>query len=497
MNGAVGQKAHHLNDDTQNPEIKSEIVTIDIDDQIFMNDGYFDDDSQELQSVSCSPNIDAEDENQLLIKEEIICKEEPVFYDAIKAQFISVSQMMLALTEEDQENDSVRPTATVHKQSLRRRPMDRTNVDSTAATHTATIRNERKTRGKTRRYECYICKYSVRTIHLLRSHVAQHIGIAAYKCRHCAATFKSKWYYVRHCSQAHSRTGQKSTCPYCHRMFDTQARLANHERIHTGQKPFECSTCGKRFNAKTSIQWHMKIHTDEKPFECNLCEMRFRLKHHLNSHLATHAIRTIHEQQSVSINAKAHGRYGIEHGSPSMDPVYSHSIDVRTYRCYLCDFNGNRNQLKMHMKTVHTGEPLFQCTICKKNFLQAHSIDLHMLTHSTHGQYKCDICGKQFIRKDFLKIHMQARHTQKTEFQCKICTKKFYKKFTFVTHIRTHTGFKPWPCTFCGKTFVKRSDMVRHTRTHTGERPYQCKMCKMTFTRNHLLSDHNRNIHGL
>lgn len=36
------------------------------------------------------------------------------------------------------------------------------------------------------------------------------------------------------------------TCPICHRSFGYKHVLQNHERTHTGEKPFECKECHKR-----------------------------------------------------------------------------------------------------------------------------------------------------------------------------------------------------------------------------------------------------------
>lgn len=71
-----------------NIEIKSEIIdVVEIDEQIFTNAGYFGDDLQGLNPGSCSTSFNNDD--QLIIKEEIICKEEPEFYDSQTSQTFS------------------------------------------------------------------------------------------------------------------------------------------------------------------------------------------------------------------------------------------------------------------------------------------------------------------------------------------------------------------------------------------------------------------------
>ena len=49
----------------------------------------------------------------------------------------------------------------------------------------------------------------------------------------------------RHNSQTANRD-KVFTCPICHRSFGYKHVLQNHERTHTGEKPFECRECHKR-----------------------------------------------------------------------------------------------------------------------------------------------------------------------------------------------------------------------------------------------------------
>lgn len=49
-------------------------------------------------------------------------------------------------------------------------------------------------------------------------------------------------------------------CRFCPKVEHFPSKLALHERIHTGEKPFKCHICGKGFSDKSNMKKHMAIH---------------------------------------------------------------------------------------------------------------------------------------------------------------------------------------------------------------------------------------------
>ncbi|XP_038130058.1 zinc finger protein Pegasus-like [Cyprinodon tularosa] len=76
----------------------------------------------------------------------------------------------------------------------------------------------------------------------------------------------------------------KYKCSYCSYANKGMARLIEHIRIHTGEKPHRCQLCPFASAYERHLEAHMRSHTGEKPYKCDLCPFRCSDRSNLSHH---------------------------------------------------------------------------------------------------------------------------------------------------------------------------------------------------------------------
>uniref|UniRef100_A0ABM5FGN9 Uncharacterized protein isoform X2 n=1 Tax=Pogona vitticeps TaxID=103695 RepID=A0ABM5FGN9_9SAUR len=161
-----------------------------------------------------------------------------------------------------------------------------------------------------------------------------------------------------------------------------------------------------------------------------------------------------------------------------------------TYRCD-CPEEDPKDSASGESHDIQSEGRLFECSHCRKGFLQRRSLVIHQKSHTGEKLYKCSQCGKCFSYQGNLIRHRRI-HTGEKRYTSLECGKSFGRNNHLKTHQIIHTGEKLYECSQCGKCFSQRKYLNTHQLLHTGAKPYKCSQCGKCFSLGKYLKKHQR-----
>lgn len=270
--------------------------------------------------------------------------------------------------------------------------------------------------------------------------------------------------------------------------------------VKSGRRtPLQCPLCPYTTHNATTMREHLPVHTGERPFRCPICGKRFSRKKYFRVHLR------IHDKKGDNDVFGASGDSGGTTGDAATSAGSAHE-------CETCgETFAQRHFLQRHVQTAHpaldgggggsdgsnSGGVGNVCPECNKSYKYAGNLRTHMRIHTGERPYMCDVCGLRFTCSSYLQVHLRT-HVQEKPYACPQCSKTFVHNSALTVHLRTHTGERPYQCPRCPLRFSHLRNMKRHEICiHTHEYPHVCAYCHRGFLVITQWREHVRSQHGL
>ncbi|KAL0809978.1 hypothetical protein ABMA28_010822 [Loxostege sticticalis] len=324
-----------------------------------------------------------------------------------------------------------------------------------------------------------------------------------FKCVDCIKGFTFKASYDKH-MEKHNESNGEYECDICKQRLPSEEKLNSHKRYH--QVRYKCTECGLvRICQRTVVDHYTAVHCQEPClFNCPHCSKVFNRQGPLRKHIwYAHSLKP---RATCAYCGKTYvNKDGLKAHLMIQHPKEVSAVEAsKRYVCQECGkpFKSPSHLAKHAMK--HSPSRDYYCVECDKSFKSDAILQHHLKTASPHINYaelplSCQHCDKRFsIRRD-LNRHMNRIHLNIKPFQCDRCDKAYVNGWSLTEHKRlVHEGYKrpmKFPCKLCDKVFDRNSILKSHIRTHTGERPYQCSECPASFSQASIRATHKKLIH--
>ena len=129
-----------------------------------------------------------------------------------------------------------------------------------------------------------------------------------------------------------------------------------------------------------------------------------------------------------------------------------------------------------------------------EEFLRANTVSLRQIQDDMEVNYNLgmDSTYEEFRTKPRTRRHSIGSTDEIIRCPFAGCDKIFNRHYNFKSHLKIHTGERPYKCSHCEISFARGHDLKRHEKIHKKTTPAQnkCNSCGKNFSRPDALNRH-------
>ncbi|KAG8197743.1 hypothetical protein JTE90_006792 [Oedothorax gibbosus] len=294
----------------------------------------------------------------------------------------------------------------------------------------------------------------------------------SYPCDECGKTFASRAMLTVHMrihtkeqpfeshERSHHFTEKPYECALCHKTFATQLYFKKHMEMH-GSDPIKSASIDKSPSLVQipSLSLAMPSASRAKSYKCTVCNETFNRKRDLSSHYRVHGdvtdkLNLVSGQQSTSL----------VYGTPKVDKYGSRISEIAKDILAI-----KASLLRVDSQTSDAGK-VSNRNLASKDSAMDCSEDSEADSLASENQQESEESSDV---ADTAKMDQKpglATFTGEKLFKCDLCPKDFTTKQDLVEHSKIHKGDKPFQCEQCPNRFSQKNSLEFHCKSVHGGR---------------------------